>query len=256
MAIEAQPGLQPQGVAGAEADGFHPRIRQQCFGQSHRLAFGHGDLAAVLPGVTGTGYPEVGPVPVEAAGCHEGQVGNARHQRIQHGHGIRPLQGEQCPFRHRHHGNTGGHRSCQMGNVGVLAGRIDDQQQVIIAPRYHQVVENAAGIVQEQAVALLARLELPDIAGDQPLQRRIGTIAHQPHLAHVGDIEQPGSGARVGVLRHDAFELHRHVIPGERHHAPAKCAMQVVERCLQDRLVGIAVGTHHWLPRTRVRTTP
>ena len=256
MAIEAQPGLQPERVARAEADGSHPRIRQQCFRQSHCLVLGHGNLATILTGVAGTGYPEVGTVPVKTPGRHEGQFGNTRHQRVQHGNGIRTLQGEQCPFRHRHHGDTGRHCSREMVNVGILAGCIDDQQQVIFAACDHQVVENATAIVEKQAVALLARLQFPDVAGDQPLQRRIGTIADQPHLAHVGDIEQPGRRARVGVLRHDAFELHRHVITGKGHHAPAKCAVQVVERGLQDRLVGIAVGTHHWLPRTQVRTTP
>ncbi len=123
----------------------------------------------------------------------------------------------------------------QMGEIGVLAGGVDDQQEVIARAGDHQIVEDAAGIVGELGVALLTGSQARDVAGDQRLERLGGVLPRlggQPHLTHVRDIEQPGGGARLRMLGEDAGRvLHRHLVASERHQTRAELAMQRVERC-------------------------
>ena len=127
----------------------------------------------------------------------------------------------------------------QVREVGVLAGGIDHQQEMIARAGHHQVVEHAAGIVGELGVALLAGLEARDVGRHQALQRPGGVVAGpggEPHLAHVRDVEQAGRGPGLGMFGQDAGRvLHRHLVAGEGHDARAELAMQVVERCALER---------------------
>ena len=115
--------------------------------------------------------------------------------------------------------------------VGVLAAGVDDQQQAVAVVGDHQVIQDAAGLVQEQAVALPARLDAQHVARHQRLQRRRGIGAVQADLAHVRHVEQRRTLPALHVLRHDAGgELHRQLIAGKGHHAAAQPAMQRVQR--------------------------
>ncbi len=126
----------------------------------------------------------------------------------------------------------------QVREVLVLARGVDHHDEVIrvvalAGPGHHQVVEDAAGIVGEEGVALLPRREALEIRGAQPLQRARDlreAFAAQADLAHVRDVEQAGAAARVLMLGEDAHGvLHRHVVAGERHHLAAELDMQIVE---------------------------
>ena len=67
--------------------------------------------------------------------------------------------------------------------------------------------------------------------GHEAFQRFHGTGPGEPELAHVRDVEEPGGGARVRVLRHDAGRVaHRHLVARERHQRGAEGAVFVVER--------------------------
>ena len=60
----------------------------------------------------------------------------------------------------------------EVGEVDVLAAGVDHQEQaVFVQARDHQVVDDAAGLVGEQRVALAAGLQAGDVAGDQAFQR-------------------------------------------------------------------------------------
>ena len=122
-----------------------------------------------------------------------------------------------------------------MREVGVLAGGVEHHQQVIARAGDHQIVEDAAVIVGELRVTLLARLQARDVARHQRLDclgRVLPGLGRQPHLAHVRDVEQAGRRPRLRVLGQDAGRvLHRHLVAGEGHEARAELAMQVVERC-------------------------
>jgi hypothetical protein len=51
-----------------------------------------------------------------------------------------------------------------MRQIGVLAGGVDDQLQVIAGAGHHQIVKDTAILVGELGVALLARLQAGDVA--------------------------------------------------------------------------------------------
>ena len=109
---------------------------------------------------------------------------------------------------------------------------------MVAAVGEHQVVEDAAGGVGEQAIALPPFGQVRHVGGDQRFQRqrRIGQIARQrrdQNLPHVADIEQPGRGAAVQVFLHHAHRvLHRHVVAGKRCHPGVEFAVKGKERRL------------------------
>src|SRR3546814_5392772 len=51
VTVEAKPGFEAQGVAGAEADGFHFRLGQQPAGEVFRLVGRQRDFATILAGI-------------------------------------------------------------------------------------------------------------------------------------------------------------------------------------------------------------
>ena len=123
-----------------------------------------------------------------------------------------------------------------MGHIGHLAGAVDDDKKRIVAlVEEHQVVQNAAFVVQQQAVTLFARGQADHVHRHQRLEGGGRVGPHQPQLAHVGDVEQASGVAGVFVLGHQASGvLHRHGIPGEGHHAGAQFQVQGVQRGCQQ----------------------
>ena len=136
-----------------------------------------------------------------------------------------------------------GDRRAQVGDVGRLAAGVDDEEQVIGAARHHQVVEDAAGVVGEERVALLALAQADDVDRHQRLERGRGVGADQADLAHVRDVEQRRRLAALAMLGHDAGRIRdRHVVAGERHHLRAELDVQRMQRRLQHRGGGSGVG--------------
>ncbi|MET3917124.1 hypothetical protein ABID97_003906 [Variovorax sp. OAS795] len=124
--------------------------------------------------------------------------------------------------------------------VGHLAGTVDDHEERAVSfVEEHQVVEDAALVVQQQAVALLAGCKVDHVDRHQGLEGGRGVGPDQAQLAHVRDVEQPGRVARVLVLGHEpGGVLHGHGIAGKRHHAGAQFHVQVVQRRLEQWCVG------------------
>ena len=58
--------------------------------------------------------------------------------------------------------------------VGLLAGGVDDKEEVITAMGDHKIVEDAAGVVGEQRIALTAGIESQNIDGHQPFKCKRG----------------------------------------------------------------------------------
>jgi hypothetical protein len=118
-----------------------------------------------------------------------------------------------------------------VGDVAHLAGAVDDDEQLVLRhAEEHQVVDDAALVVEQQAVALLAHGQVDHVHGHQALEGGSSIGADQAQLAHVRDVEQAGFLARVQVLGHQARRvLHGHGVTGERHHAGAQFDVQRVE---------------------------
>ncbi|MCY1177360.1 hypothetical protein D9M73_176650 [compost metagenome] len=123
-----------------------------------------------------------------------------------------------------------------MGQVLVLAGGVDHQEQLVLGQAGdHQVVEDAAVLVGEQCIALHAHRQIEDVHRHQAFQGARGVLTPQEDLAHVGYVEQAGLLAGVQVfLEHAQRVLHRHVVAGERHHARTQFQVQGVQWGLEQ----------------------
>ncbi len=127
-------------------------------------------------------------------------------------------------------------RIAQIGFIGVLAGRVDDERKAIAEVGDHQIVANAALLVGEERVALPSRRETGHVRRDHRLQRG-GSIRQAPaarpqdELPHVRDIEEARRAAHVQMLLENPERvLNRHVVAGERHHARALRSVQRMQR--------------------------
>jgi hypothetical protein len=249
MAVEAQAGFQAEGVAGAQAGGLHFGLGQQGTGQGHGLVLVDRDLEAVLAGVARARDEAVGTGQLEAAAGHEGELADAGVQAAERRHGLGALQGQQRALGHGNDLAEAADAGLQVGGVGVLATGVHHHEQVAEAGAVgglragdHQVVLQAAGVIGEQGVALLAGRQVDDVHRHQGFQGGGGIFAHQAQLAHVGDVEQGGGLAALAVLGHQAGRvLHRHGVAGERHHAGAQLKVQ----CVQGRVEQGGLGRGH-----------
>ena len=93
----------------------------------------------------------------------------------------------------------------------------------------HQVVEDAAVLVEEQRVALLAGLQVEDVGRDQRLERAaaVGLVVAGAATRNAWPMcetsNRPACSRVQQVLGQDAGRvLHRHRVAGERHHAGAE----------------------------------
>ncbi len=217
---------------------MHVGIGQQRLGQRDRPVGRHRDFIAVLARIArardDAGRTDEGHVPH----VHEGHRGHFGVELRQRGLRRRPLQGDEAPVAQFLDLAIGRKVLAQMGDVLRLAGGVHHQEEVIAAIGEHQVVEDAALGVGEEAVALAARLQPEHIDRHQPFerQRRVLDAARlraQDHLAHVADVEETGLGAGVKMFLHHAFgELHRHRVAREFHHLAADPGVEGSERGL------------------------
>jgi hypothetical protein len=129
-----------------------------------------------------------------------------------------------------------------MGDVGRLAGRVDHQEQTVAEVGHHEVVEDAAGGVGEEGIALAPDAEADHVDRHHGLQPGRRARAGEDDLAHVGNVEQAGRAAGVGVLAEDAAGvLHRHFVAGEGRELGPAFPVQIVER----RMLELALGFGH-----------
>ena len=99
----------------------------------------------------------------------------------------------------------------------------------------HQVIDDAACLVEQQPVALAAACQADHINRQQGFQRSGCIGPNQAQLAHVRHVKQAGSLAGVVVLGQQTGRvLHRHAVAGKRHHAGAQSQMQVVQGGLKQ----------------------
>ncbi len=200
---------------------------------------GYRNLETVFPGVAAagdeTGYGLAAASDIKLPTGHEHQLLDAGAQAQQDGDGLRALQRQQGHLGHRDDLAARADFGLDVRDVADLAGAIDDHKNVaavgIVAVHEHQVVDDAALVIEQQAVALLADAQVDHIDRHQALEGGAGVGAHQAQLAHVGHVKQARQGAGVVVLGHQAGGvLHRHRVTGKRHHAGAQRHMQVVQR--------------------------
>jgi len=230
VTVEAEPGLEPEGVAGAKADGQHAVIGEKGAGEGFGAGLGDGNLEPVLSGIAGAGDPEVAESGRQDGHVHEAHRTDGR-MGGKHRLGQRTLQGEKRAVGDGFDLGHGGERIANERDVLRLAGGIDDDKEVVAPVGEHEVVPDAASIVGEQAIALAPGGEAQHVdrhhgfeAALECLHPRLGP---QDDLAHV----EPGGGTRMVVFpKHAQRILDRHVVARERHHLRAKFAVKRVQR--------------------------
>jgi hypothetical protein len=114
---------------------------------------------------------------------------------------------------------------------------IDHQHVVLLEPVHQQVVDHAPVLEAHRRVLGLTHLHARGIVDGNALNEVQCAVTVNPELAHVGDVEQPGSLTDGPVLGGDPRGiLHRHLEAGERDELGVQTHVLVVERrTLQGR---------------------
>ena len=163
LAVKAEPGLQPQAVAGGEADPLHAVVAQQLSRQFARVAFRQADLEAVLAGVAGAAHE---PVFARLDAVHEGERARLDAGGVERGLGFRPLDRQEDTVERFDPGVEVLRKRLQMGFVGDgVAGIGDDHEAGIAEPRDDEVVEDAGLLIEEEGELGLRRFQRARIDG-------------------------------------------------------------------------------------------
>jgi hypothetical protein len=197
---------------------------------------------------------------------HEAQRGDVRRMSRENRLGFRPLQRHQREFVGAPEPHVRRQLRFEMRVVVFLAAGVHDQMERawmawIGGAGDHEIVEDAAILVQELRVALLMRLEVEDVGRAKRFQRRRrglvpAVVGQDKGLAHMRHVEQAGAAARPVVFGDDARRiLDRHVVAGERNHARAQRAVAFGERRGFQGRVGGGTG-HSGSPDNRSRRRP
>jgi len=178
-------------------------------------------LVAQLAGIAGAAHADTGSVPlhylvIEVAQCLEGSAEHSLHdlQRSRTLH-VDFARGVRNILQHRPSGKMPG----QPRKVTGLTRAIDHQHVVVLAQAVDdEVINDAALIVGQKAVAALARGQRIQILRYQGVQGILGARAGERELSHMADVENSAILAGVIMLDDNAFVLDRHFEPGKRGH--------------------------------------
>ncbi|GMA77216.1 hypothetical protein GCM10025880_36330 [Methylorubrum aminovorans] len=248
--MERETGFEAQGIAGTEAHRHDLGRGEQRLGHRLGLLGRHGDLEPVLAGIAGaadeTGHAE----DLDRAHVHEPHRRGVGGEAGEHVRRLRPLERDQRIRQQRRIDALGQVRP-DPREIGRLVGSVDHDVQPIGQARDHQVVEDAAGLVRQEAVALAPDAEPEDIDRNQCFEgagrlRDIAGAGRQRDLAHMRDVEEPGGRPRMQVLlEQPGGVLQRHRVARERHHLGAEAQMKCVQRRLCQGLSGNGGGRAH-----------
>ena len=96
-------------------------------------------------------------------------------------------------------------------------------------PGDHQVIKNAALVIQKQRITDPAVSDSVNISWCQPFQHCAGTWSREADLGHVRDVKQSGrrTGGKMFSLNAVGI-LDGHVPAGKRHHAGTMREVEVI----------------------------
>ncbi len=256
VSVEAEPGLEPQRIPRAETDRHDVLEIQQ--GARHLFGSigGNGDFETVLARIAGPAHMAANAVQRSRRRLHASEPRRRRTETVHDPHGGGALKRDERAIIHRRKRNAGGKMRAHMRIIDLLARRIDDQHQLAVLFRrgrasHHQIIDDAARLIHQLCVALLARTQSGNLAGDKRFQRgrrlRMARTA-QHRLSHMGDVEQPRGLTRMQMfLDQPLGKGHRHLVAGEGHHLCTQLDMQGVERrALKACLGRISIGRRHY----------
>ena len=120
----------------------------------------------------------------------------------------------------------------EVGKVGLDIAGIDNQEPHLVRQLVDdQVVNHATLLVEQEGVLRLPLFEPIDVAGERFAQEVLCAGPRHLELAHVGYVEDAGTGAYGAMLFVDADVVHGHLPAAELDHASAELLVAVVQRC-------------------------
>ena len=147
---------------------------------------------------------------------------------------LRSLYGEQCPFVTfvgESHLGVRFRIFLQPRPVFVLASCVEDDHIVVLGEAvYDDVVNDAAGFVEQQGILRFTVREFGDIIGRDALNEIERAGAGDAGFAHVGHVEQPGALADGGDFADGAPIGDWHVPAGKGNHGCAERFVRLVKR--------------------------
>ena len=263
VAVEAEAGLEPQRIAGAEADRLCARIAGQPLPKRRRMIGMHSDLEAVLAGVAGAADVALDAVERHDRRCHERELACGREQRADDVDGGRTLHGDQCVVRPAEQAQTGREIGFDVGEIGVLARCVDDEHEAARVRRRRRGASPSGrrGCRRRRsaiACSVAGPARGPRCRPAPGVSSVAATVSCRPSSAM--RIAQPmwltskmpafALVHRCSAIMPSAI-LHRHLVAGERHDTRAARYVRVVEgRAVES---GRAHGRH--LEQTSCRET-
>ncbi len=240
MSVEGIGRLEAQGVPRTEPDG-HQLVtatrRHQGFPSFGSRFAREIQLEAVGAGVTRARDQNRGVTGVEFGKAKTLQRSAFPQPPVENPLSARALQGEEC----------GGFTL--IGDVAILRVLLDpgeilldircvdaDEETIVGHAIDGDVVDDAAFLVAEAAVADLARAKARHGTGEQVLEARLGARSRYVDLAHVRNVEEASLTADGVVLGDDRAVLNGHRETGEGHHSSAGRSVQIEERSALQRL--------------------
>ena len=149
VAVEAKPGLQPQRVAGAEADGDDLRLLRSACPPALPPVRRERKFRSRPRRCSRSGTPGSRCRQRSGSDAHERQRGGSGDRRAMTAAAVGSLQRQQRAVFHAVSGVTPCRQvGREVGKIDVLAAGVDDQEQaVFVQAGDHQVVDDAAGLV-------------------------------------------------------------------------------------------------------------
>ena len=224
VAVERQPGLEPQRVAGAEPGGRDPGVEQRAASTRGRGVGGHVELDAVLAGVAGAGDParasprERRPAPPRSA--------PPRRARARPPASSARASGPCTASTTRVAVTSSTVALAPAVEHRGLAERVDERRGVRRVghheevarrdPPHDDVVDDVRVVGVEQVRVLRPPgRDAVEVVGERPLQRGERAGAVHAHRAEVRDVEHDRALAARAVLLEHAGVLDRHLPPAE-----------------------------------------
>ena len=159
VAVEAKAGLEPQGVARAEAGRLDLRLVQQHARERRRVLGRDRDLEAVLAGIAGARDPAAVAGDAKLGGLHEAELRRRRGEPGHDGGGRGSLQRQEAARGQLLDPVRGLERCAHMREIGLAACGVDHHGKAALDPADDQIVEHATLLVRQHRIAqpVLAR---------------------------------------------------------------------------------------------------
>src|SRR5689334_3993549 len=246
VAVERQPGLEPQRVARAESDGFRASRADEGVPELLGIAGAAVQLEAVFAGVAGARDEALhaGDFPLREVVVRNHPNADAREladERL----GLGALHREQRRFV----GDVAQpHVRAELLRDDVVpvllnVRRVYDHHQLVFKAIDEAVVYEGAVFRENAGVLRLARLQRADVIAGHALHEGVAIRARDLEFAHVRDVEHADVFADRAVLAVDAARVgDGHLEAREGHHLGPEGDVDVVQRSFLQRF-----GTSHWL---------